>query len=457
MYFVKSCNFLLIIISAITFAISFIYQENLYFFVFIFLVPIIYLSFKNPKYLSFKAGFLWGLIFFLIHFSGYIFMFKDQANGPFRVFIPIILSFYCAFYSGIWFFLANLISKYLKYKNLAIFFSWTISTYLYFIWIRYGVFCIFGKFFGYPFSYPLLPLVTRISSLCFLPYFGKSVFLLFVILFSQFIALFLVYFKKKYLICACICLIPFIYGEFFYKSKENFKINIDSFGYISPIISQEFERPIDCSQEVYYRMVDLLRKKPGIKTIFMPESSCQFCLNKHKYVIDLWAKNILSNNVDLFIGALYQEGDNTYNALYHISCGKIKKIYKKTSLMPFAEYVPRFWKNFECFKKLFFQDSGLSCGCDKKVIFNCCENIIFRPLICSDFFNMKKCDSNCFFNFSNSTLLLLVNDSIFQVNYLRDLMLLHAKFEAARFEINILYIGYYFLAYISKDGSHIVI
>jgi apolipoprotein N-acyltransferase len=387
-------------------------------------------------------------------------MFNNHANGSFRLLIPVFIAIYCALYSGVWFFLANLFSKYFKYKSLAIFFSWAIFSYLYFIWIKYGVFCVFGEFFGYPFSYPLLPMASKVSNLYFLSFFGKSAFLVFVILFSQFIALFLIYFKKKYFICAIVFLVPFVFGNFFsgYNNKyKNFIFKKENFGYINPVSAQEFERPIDYAQEIYYKMVDLLRKKPEIKAIVMPESSCQFCLNKHKFVIDLWTKNILHNNVDLFIGAPYQEGVKIYNALYYISCGKIKKIYKKINLMPFAEYVPKFWNNFECFKKLFFQDSGFCCGCDKKVIFNYCENITFRPLICSDFFTIKKRDSNCFFNSSNETLLLPVNDSIFQANYLRDLMLLHAKLEAARFGINILYVGYYFLAFISRDGNHIII
>lgn len=449
--------FTLITLSAVIFALSLIYPAKLYFLVFIFLVPINYLAIKLPSCLSFKHGFLWGLIFFSIHFFGYIFMFYSQTNGCFRIFIPIILASYCALYSGAWFFFASITSKYFKYKISAISCCWVIFTYLYFSWIKYGVFWIFGKFFGYPFSYPLLPLVAKTQLLYFMPYFGKSVLLGFVILFSQFIAIFLVYFKSKHVFFAFIFLSPFILGQFFYKSKNIIEQNISTIGYISPISAQALLNPIDQAQEVYYQMVKLLDNNSKIRTIFMPESSCQFCLNKNKYIIDLWASNILGDNIDLLIGAPYMQGDKVYNCLYYISQGKIKKIYKKTHLMPFAEYTPKFWNNFECIKKLFFQDYKLSCGCDKKILLKCCKNIIFRPLICSDFFTIKKRETISFFDFSHFTLLLPVNDSIFFMQYLRDLVMLYVKMEAIRLKRDILYVGYYFACFVLKNGDYIFI
>ena len=197
----------------------------------------------------------------------------------------------------------------------------------------------------------------------------------------------------------------------------------------------------------------------------MPESSCQFCLNTHKYVIDLWCSNILGDNIDLLIGGPCQEGGKIYNCLYHISQGKIKKVYKKTNLMPFAEYVPRFWNNFECFKKLFFQDPGLSSefnaefsgGQDNNVFFNCCENTTFRPLICSDFFTIKRRDLKNFLNTDSFVLLLPINDNIFPMQYLRDLMLLQAKLEAIKMHRDILYVGYYFACLLSRTGGHTII
>ena len=53
----------------------------------------------------------------------------------------------------------------------------------------------------------------------------------------------------------------------------------------------------------------------------MPESSYNFCLNKNKYIIDLWCSNILSENISLIIGAPYKEGDKIYNSLYWIHNG----------------------------------------------------------------------------------------------------------------------------------------
>lgn len=492
--FASIYKFSLLPVSAIIFALSLIYPAQLYFLVFVFLVPIFYLAFRYPDYLSFKHGFFWGLTFFVIHFFGYIFMFNNQAYGSFRLLIPVFLAAYCALYSGAWFFLVNLFVNYshvnyFHVKNscvnnscsrpISTFCSWVIFTYLYFSWIKYGAFWILGRFFGYPFSQPLLPLATCPDVLYFLPVLGKSALLVFIVFFSLFIALFIVCFKSKYLIFALICLGPFVVGQFLNKHQDCKEQNqyLDTIGYINPLKAQTLEGPMDQAQEIYYQMVELLKKNPKITTIIMPESSCQFCLNINKYVIDLWASNILGDSVDLLIGAPYQEsldGQNsvkTYNCLYHISHGNIKKVYKKTSLMPFAEYVPFFWNNFEFCKKLFFQDScpgfsdmsscgkacmsslGFACGCDKKVCFNCGKNIVFRPLICSDFFTIKRRDIKAFSGKSSFVLLVAINDSIFPMQYLRDLMLLHAKVEAISIERDILYVGYYFACLISKCGQ----
>jgi len=131
--------FLLLLLSSIMLNLALIYPANLSWLVFIFLIPLFYVAFKRPAGLSFIAGFFWGVTFFLIHFSGFLFLFYEQANNTLGVVIPIIISIYCALYGGLWFSLANYISRLCSRDTFVTFLSWTLWTYLYFVWIRYGV------------------------------------------------------------------------------------------------------------------------------------------------------------------------------------------------------------------------------------------------------------------------------------------------------------------------------
>jgi len=449
--------------SAILLNVSLIFPKILYFLGFIFLIPIFYIALK--EHVAFKEGFLWGVIFFSIHFFGYIFLFKNEANGYLSVLIPIGLALYCALYAGLWFFFASctvsFFEMFFAHKNtIIIVLAWSLWTYLYFAWVRYGIFWIFGEFVGYPFCSPLLPLVCDSRSLYFLGLFGKSFSLVLVILISMVLAHFLV--KKKY-ITISIFLILFLASNFLSKTisipcaiqqkKDTF--NYSSYiGHLNPIRSQKYSYPLDAAQEIFYNMVDLFEKKPDTKIIVMPESSFLFPLNKHIDLIDIWYSNILEEKISLLIGAPYKEKGDLFNALYWIQGGKIRQVYKKTKLMVFAEYIPRFWQKNSYLRHLFFaSESFFTHGKKGRIIFDLCQNIKLKPLICSDFFLGKRKEAKLLANKGFSAAVVLVNDHIFPMGYLKNLMFLYAKLESINRRKDILYVGYYFAAWISKDGS----
>ncbi|MFC1842298.1 hypothetical protein ACFLYU_01435 [Candidatus Dependentiae bacterium] len=430
------------------------------------------------------------MIFFTSHFFGFVLLFYKEANaslGIFRMCIPIILAFYCALYSGLWFFCIQKTIIFFSHINFSqkklgkhsplfsislISMTLVFWTYLYINWIRYGVFWIFGEFVGYPFAYPLLPLMQNSASADLLIYTNKSILLFLLILFSLNVALFFVYHKKKYIAFAFMCALPFLLSflrniipkrPVFNNPTHQITSPITKHtGYISPISIQSFDHPLDSAQEIYYQMVKLANKNPQVTIIFMPESSYPFCLNQNQDVIDLWCVNILDDKIDLFIGAPYKENKKLYNALYWISRGKIKKIYKKTRLMAFAEYAPRFWKKFSYFRSLFSHNGCLfSHGQDQNLVFelyngvNGSKSIKLKPLICSDFFMGRRKELKKIPRWDCSCVIIAVNDAIFPMGYLRNLMFLYAKLEAMAKKRDLLYVGYYFASWISKNGTSV--
>jgi len=457
-FFAHIFIYTLITVSALSFAFSLFFPAKLSFLAFLFLIPVFYLFFhkKTNFFYGFLYGFIWGIIFFSLHFCGYILLFYKEAHGLFRIFIPIILALYCALYSGLWFFLSQKSVLIFKNNLLAKYISLILWAHLYFSWVRYGIFWIFGEFVGYPFAHPLLPLAYSAKSLYFMCYFGKSLFLIFFITFALFISLFFIYFKKRYIIAALFFISPFLLSKLYAPNISKSFCNLGTIGYISPISSQKCNHPLDCAQEIYYEMVKLLDKNPEIKIIVMPESSYNFCLNTHTDIIDLWYKNILGEDITLIIGAPYKEGKKIYNALYYMAGGKIKKIYKKTRLMAFAEYVPDIYKNIIFLKNLFCDTNNLlspnnSNLAGEDVTFDIVKDIAATPRICSDFFMCKRKEAQKLTQ--KDFLLLAVNDQIFPAKYLRDLLFLYAKLEGISRQIDILYVGYYFAAFLPKESA----
>lgn len=101
----KILKYLLIFISAILFNLSLYFSDYFFWLTFIFLLPIFYLSLN--KDLDFKAGFVWGLIFNLIHFYYLLIIFNERGHGWFKYPAFFILIIYFSFFAGAWFWLMN--------------------------------------------------------------------------------------------------------------------------------------------------------------------------------------------------------------------------------------------------------------------------------------------------------------------------------------------------------------
>ena len=419
-------------------------------FSFLFLIPIFYLGFY--KLLSFKEGFLWGVIFYFLHFYAYIHIFSDDGNCYTRLLLLAFLMFYCAIYPGLWFWLSQTVSNFGS-SYIWSFIVWTFFTFLYFIWMNYGCFWIFGIFMGDPFGSPLLPLTQNNFFLSYLHFFGQNIMLLLLLLFGGSTALFFILHKKKYIIFSTIVLSPFFGGIFLKKSDDlSLATNcIKKIGYIPPPPKNIADHPLDAAQEIYYRMSEVIKNNSQIRYIVMPESSYPFCLNCMHEIIEMWHLNALGDTISLLIGAHRKEGDSYFNSLYMIKQGKISRVYDKIGLMPFAESMPKFWNNVSYIKNLFIKKNNFFCaGSNDNYCFNL-DDIILEPYICSELFLRKI--STAISTKKSTIILLAINDSIFSSSYMKNLMFLRSKFSAMRYSQDILYVGYSFARLITKKGD----
>src|SRR3990167_1795755 len=129
-----------ITVSAISYYLS-LHFDHLFFLIFIFLLPLNYLVLKNIK-LTFFMGFIWGLIFYSLHFFS-IFKIFAKVSHNFWYLPPIILIFYFSFWSGVWFFFC---------RNSALFY---VSTLLYFVFVNYFILSFIEPGCGYAIINPL--------------------------------------------------------------------------------------------------------------------------------------------------------------------------------------------------------------------------------------------------------------------------------------------------------------
>lgn len=437
-------NACLLAISALGYATAFLWPSVCCWLVFIFLIPIFYGG--QRQLLSFWSGLWWGTIFFSVHFYGLIMVLWERAEGDFRLLAGLGLIIYCAFYAGIWFYLASKIAG----KFDSIFYKtgvWALTTLGYFWWIAHGSFWIFGSWLGYPFSSVLIPLAHYPLSLSLLPVTGEQFLLCMIILCQAFLACTasnMHWFSGSW----PVFLMPFLIG---FMSNQSLQAPhwLEHVCYAAP--PRMWDSQQEQAEAINLNMTLALHKKPMGKIVVMPESTCLFPLNTRQEIIELWAKNALENNITLFIGAPRADKQRLYNSIYLLGRSRITKNYDKNTYVPFSEYTPYPWNKFNYFKSLFlggkkdFSQKETSC-----VAFKVTPTLTLLPQICSDLFLGPGPKTNLH---PGSPILFIVNDAWFSTGYYRNLMFLFTVVKAISLQRDIIYVGHTKAAWISKKNG----
>lgn len=439
----------LLFTSAALFNCSLFFPAYCFWFVFLFLVPLFYAVFYNPPIFSFKEGFLWGVIFFSLHWYNLLTIILERAEGSFRLMAWFALIIYAAFYSGLWFWIARYFT--IVTKNRAVcFFLWVAVSFGYFYFIKQLLFWLFGILSGYPLIWPLVPLAyyPGLLSLCFL--FKEEGLLFFLICFSALCARGLC--KKQYgnFLAAALCLMPFLAGLYFQKNVSTIPCSLSSVGYARPPLKSCLH-PLDAAQEIVRALEQCLKTKPEAQIIFMPESTYQFPLNECTDMIDLWSDNVLPEDVCLCLGSHKKEKGFLYNCFYAIKDRRIIYHYVKKKCVPFVEYLSPYWSTISFTKTLFLgKKDGFFPGNgnqpDQNALFF--NNIYLMPSICSEFFlngSLRK---------QEAITLCIANDSWFN-SYMRRLFCLYAQYRAQCEKQPLFYISHYYGLLIKSDGKMI--
>ena len=283
------------------------------------------LFFSSFIYLEHYGIFSKTLNTFLALFSFYLLLTIDKKSFIFAGFFTGILWFYWIGNSFQYYDLAFL--KYPIIVSIALGFSllFYFMTFINKIWFR--ALCLFFISFIHPLGFNwFIPELALINS--YLP-FSKVYFALILTLLYLFI--------KLHKFQKLIAIIPlfFIYNSNgIYIDSTGLKISMPQLNTPQNEKWQKGNLAKTIDENLTY--IDNAIKE-GNDLIILPETVFPLVLNSEEFLLDELFKK--SHHIDIILGAIYNEGDNYYNATYHFKNGNLN-IAKKVVLVPFGEKIP---------------------------------------------------------------------------------------------------------------------
>lgn len=454
----------LICISAILYALPFLFTKYLYGLILIALIPL-FITLKNNK-ISFKEGFLWGYIYFILMFSGFIesnFLRPDQSLLV-RVLPSVIICIYCSLFPAIIFYLFSLTCKKMQVKDYLtklIIFAVYFWIYIYII-DNYLLLPLSFVPEGFFIFHPTLPLAYNNFFLYLIGLFGKIQITLLIIaiqlLITYFISinkynLILVFMllssllidkkieKIHFPIISKIAYSPISYFENFtcidFKKNLNSTLYNNSFN-MKCLLEEDYEKNLKKIFEfIKDKIINILKINPNIEIILIPEMAfvCNFC--KQEHLLYLLNESNIGKAINIFCGSLKIDNE-FYNTIYWIYNGKIIDSFDKTHLLFPGESTKMGlpWSNL--IRSLYAQNwPRLFRSKNKRPLWGPIENFSFSPYICSEiFFNERPQDEY------NSPIVAFCKDTWLKTPYIELLLFLNIKLKSVLWHREIIYINF---------------
>ena len=446
----KRVSLLFVVSSAILYAIALLFPQYAAPLVFIFLIPLFYylMATQDTKRPIFRIGFLWGLFFFSIALFGIFMLVLTRAQGPARVLGYLLPVIYFSLCSGAWFWCMER-AFFINQPFLI-----TFITFLYFVAMDRWLLFVVGVCCGYPFSYPLLPLIQYPALVQGATLVGLDALLYCLIVSSWAIARWGHEKKGRYFIFAGISGLPFALGPLLYL-QENEPAHLQKivFLYVEP----EDEYPVEATGKITVGLQAVSEQYPQATTILMPESSFKFSLNSHLDTVKKWCEG-MAQHCTLIIGSHRTESvkndEKLHGSLFCIQQGRITHCYDKLNCLPFGETLFQPWNSIHWIKSAFLNKKKMFAPGEKKGSLISLDNDFkFFPLICYDLFctNNDPCTEHKSF-----PSLTLANDDWFRLSsYFQHLLLLTAHRRALEWGRDGLYIAHSGGWWLGKRGKKV--
>jgi apolipoprotein N-acyltransferase len=424
--------------SAVLFSLAFIFPFCCALFVFLFLIPLMYVNSKEG--LNWKDGFVWGALFFSIMLFPVTMIMYTRGHGAYRMAVSIALICASALWSTAWLLLVQLVNRWLPaYKE----YTFIVLAGCYFLLVEQYLFWFFQPTLGYLLISPLIPLAHNPCWLqgAFLFSYQGTLFLVLLVNVSFFQMLS----KKRtsHAVLTIALMMPFAWG---WIEKDSVKIPelLTKIGYLPPV---SYGTPADMAADIATQLErGVIKGKFSL--IIMPESSFPYPLNEHDEAVSCWGH--AQQYIPFIIGS-HRKDTFLHNTLYCVQKGRIINSYDKKRLVPFTENVPE-GKFFNVFKDLFLAGSeSFSPGHKKKCECLVLEDgLVFKPLICSELFlsKLEHCEQH-----PKAFHICIANESWFSIGFQKELMIRAAKLQALRAGAAIIYVSHSLGLWITPEGT----
>lgn len=259
------------------------------------------------------VGFLWGIVFFSIHCIWLFLLLRGHTTFYNAGLIYGFVIAYFAFFVSILFTICFFIGKKLQQASIARFFALGLSVTI--ICFAFQSYCwlIIGRWEGYPFVSPLIPL-ARIPGVLYL-----------------------------------ISCLATLWTPHHLVEKGNIQQLTKTLSYVSP---KHMRNPVKSCQYLYHKLT-LLPEKSSI--VLAPESSCAFPLNQYPDQISLLQQGLRKGQIFL-LGGYYSVKNTWYQVVYQITSESVIVVHTKEHTVFLVEKMPHVLRKSRWFKRLFLEN-----------------------------------------------------------------------------------------------------
>lgn len=443
---------LLLVTSALLYALPFWYTQHFWFLIFLFPVPLLFYTLHKKA--TFWHGYLWALLSFSFHSAGIVFgiihMASIENNSFIKLLPPLLIIFYTPLYAGILFFCAQKIIDAFSVKNILLkSIAWLFVLWAYFYIIDTAFLCIGGIKEGCMLMHPLLILAHKPKLLWLLPWLGKKFLSFLFFLPAMFLTIWLINKKKIYLLLFFTSLLPWLIS---WCTPQPI---IQTPKWLNRIVSlpitfhanKNLESMILAAQ---YEFKKIVHHHSDKDIIIIPESSFYDCkIPEHNHVLSQWSKNYLGKPIHIFLGTFNKQHHQYHNALIWIFNGQLIECFNKRHAMLLSERLPD-WLDVNWIRNRYFKNtSPIQAATNIRPLLKLSDNIAFVPYICSELFFNQRTDDH----YPTYPILAVCNDHWAPLKHTKYQLYLAAQFKTVEWQRPIIYISYQHATYFMTNGS----
>ena len=451
----KKCDWFLLCLSALLYALPFLFTHYLWWLIFFFPIPLLYLV--RTDNLSFVHGYIWGIVVFALHLSGGMCVIADMAgkSWPVGLLLGIIMVLYQALSIALLFWCVTKIAQFCAIKSPIIrLFLWAAALAFFIMWTDWYCLWIFGIKEGYPLMHPLIPLAQHPRLLLLLPIIGKPLLTVLFLLFSiSSVALMWLRTYKAFLMWVIVCM-PWIwcwYSGSLPVRRQQWLAQIKSIPFMAHSTS---DNPIAMMKNACDQLKKIITNYPQTTIVVMPESALNCTvLWRRQELLKMWNEQNIGKAMHIIFGSFrWDTHGNYYNTAYWIYNGQLQQCFDKRHAVLISERLA--WLVACPLLKDIYCNAvhSTTISVNDRLPFVIAESMAYIPYICSElFFNEYPDDIIC----GNIPVVALINDTAFlrcYASYISDLLFLVARMKAIAWQRDIIYVSYSRSFFIDKSG-----